>query len=106
MTKTWKVIDLEKLTLSETVIKIIYSLTIDNGIVSHKMVQNVTLERTEDSPEFIPFAELTEEIVLEWVKSKLGEEGISNLEQRLLNILPVLEERLNRPQTERGLPWN
>ncbi len=105
MTKTWNIINLEKLQESGTVIKVIYSLSINNGKVSHKSVQSIDLQRTENSPEFIPFKDLTPEIVLDWVQQELGEEGIDLLEQRILRILPVLEENQNKPKTERGLPW-
>jgi hypothetical protein len=105
MTKTWNILNLEKLQESGEVIKVVYSLSIDNGKVSHKSIQNINLERTDNSPEFISFEDLTQEIVLDWVQEKLGEEGIDLLEQRILRVLPVLEEKQNKPKTEKGLPW-
>ena len=36
-----------------------------------------------DIEEFIPFADLTNEIVTEWVKSAMGEEQVESLEQSL-----------------------
>jgi len=36
-----------------------------------------------DIEEFIPFADLTNEVVTEWVKSAMGEEQVESLEQSL-----------------------
>jgi len=105
MVKTWNIINLEKLQESGTVVKVVYSLSINNGKVSHKLIQNIGLERTENSPEFVPFEDLTQEVVLDWVQQELGEEGINLLEEKILSILSVLEENQNKPKTEKGLPW-
>lgn len=105
MTKTWKILNLKRLQENGTVIEVIFSLTIDNGTISHHSKGNVKLERNEDSPEFIPFENLTESIVIGWVQETLGEEGIDSLEERILRVLPILEQKQNQPIVEMGLPW-
>jgi len=105
MTKTWKILNLKRLQQDDTVIEVLFSLTIDNGKVSHQSRGNVKLERNEDSPEFIPFEDLTESTVIGWVKEKLGTEGIASLEERILRVLPIIEQKQNKPKVEGGLPW-
>lgn len=57
-----------------------------------------------ESPDFIPYEDLTEEIVLNWIKPKIAEDDItlqerveSNLQKRINNIV--------NPSKESGLPW-
>jgi len=38
---------------------------------------------TEDTAEFIPFDQLTNDQVVQWVKSAMGEESVNNLESGL-----------------------
>jgi len=59
---------------------------------------SIGFERPE---ELIPFSELTEEQVIEWVKETLGEEKVAEIDQALLN---QLEEQRN-PSKAAGLPW-
>ena len=60
---------------------------------------NVELEKNINVP-FIPFNELNENIVLEWVKNKLGKEKLDIIENNL-------KEQINNQKvnTLSGLPW-
>ena len=60
---------------------------------------NVELEKNENVP-FIPFNELNENIVLEWVKNKFGKEKLDIIENNL-------KEQINNQKTDNlsGLPW-
>ena len=58
----------------------------------------IGLERGED---FVAFDDLTEEVVVGWVKDKLGEESVANYETSLAN--QIAEKKA--PKTARGLPW-
>lgn len=51
--------------------------------------------------DFIPFENLTEEIVIGWVKDRLGQEQITGLENGLL---VAIAEKAN-PPLALGLPW-
>jgi DNA polymerase III delta subunit len=105
MEKTWKIINTKRLQENETVIEVIFSLTIDNGSVSHQSKGSVKLERDENSPEFIPYKDLTENTLIQWVQQVLGEEGIASIEERILRVLPAIEQKQNQPAIETGLPW-
>ena len=43
-------------------------------------ISNIARFSTESVSEFIPYADLTNEIVIGWVQEDLGEDGVSNLE--------------------------
>ena len=49
-------------------------------------------------PSFIPFNDLTEEVVLGWVQDKMGEEIESNLNNQM--------DALKNPTSAIGVPWN
>ena len=53
----------------------------------------------EPSDEFVPFEQLTEEVVVEWVKAKLDLESIeASLDAQIAAI--------KQPAVISGLPWN
>lgn len=60
---------------------------------------------TENVSSFIPYAELTEEIVLGWIKADLGENGINSIKSCIAG---QIESKKNPPVTPvvTPLPWN
>jgi hypothetical protein len=68
-------------------------------------VPNVIQFSTEDVTVFIPYEELTEEVVIAWIKQSLGEEGVLSIEA---SIQAQIEAQKNPPVTpqETPLPWN
>jgi hypothetical protein len=61
----------------------------------------VSFEPDSSDNNFIPFEDLTEEVVIQWVKDKLGEEYITTLEQGLAAQI----EDQKAPKVASGLPW-
>ena len=68
-------------------------------------VGSVTLEGDETSSTFIPFEELTEAIVLEWVKTTVGEEKITEIETSMETRLEERIEKKTNPEFLTGTPW-
>jgi hypothetical protein len=68
-------------------------------------VPNVIQFSTEDVTVFIPYEDLTEEMVIAWIKESLGEEGVLSIEA---SIQAQIEAQKNPPVTpqETPLPWN
>jgi hypothetical protein len=56
---------------------------------------------SEDTTNFIPFNQLTEEQVLEWIKEKVTGQYEDHVNAQ---ILKQIEEKLNQ-STEKDLPW-
>tara|TARA_R110000868_G_scaffold244226_2_gene500370 strand:- start:19 stop:336 length:318 start_codon:yes stop_codon:yes gene_type:complete len=54
---------------------------------------------------FIPFDQLTEEIVLNWVKSELGQNKIEALERAHDDQIAGLANVVVSPEIKAGLPW-
>jgi hypothetical protein len=59
---------------------------------------------TESVGDFIPYSELTTEIVVSWIKETLGESGVFSLEESLKG---QIESQINPPQVpvNTPLPW-
>jgi len=68
-------------------------------------VPNVIQFSTEDVTVFVPYEDLTEEMVIAWIKESLGEEGVLSIEK---SIQFQIETQKNPPVTpqETPLPWN
>jgi hypothetical protein len=49
----------------------------------------------------IPYEDLTQEIVIGWVKTALGEEGLTSMEEALSSQI----EEQNSPKMSHGTPW-
>lgn len=56
----------------------------------------------EDDVNLIPYAELTEAQVVEWVKASLGEEGVSAIDTALAN--NIADQKA--PKAATGTPWS
>ena len=108
ITYTWKVTSLKVKDVSDTrpsaVVQTYWQKigTDENGNVgSFSGATPFTLDPNDDSGPFIPFADLTEEDVLNWIKTVVVgsyEEHVNGKIQEQIN------EKIN-PVTEQSLPW-
>ena len=98
-TYTWKIAQLERETADGYVFTAHYTVDAEDGTYRAGAYGSIGLERGED---MIPFADLTEEIVVGWVKDKLTAEKVSEVEA-------ALQAQLNEqaaPTKAAGIPWN
>ena len=98
-TFTWKIAQLERETADGYVFTAHYTVDAEDGTYRAGAYGSIGLERPEG--ELIPFADLTEELVVGWVKDKPGEEQVENIEA-------ALQAQLNEqaaPTKAAGLPW-
>ena len=58
------------------------------------VVPNVIQFSTEDLTTFIPYADLTEEIVVNWIKESLGVDGVLSIEE---SIQGQIDSQINPP---------
>lgn len=62
---------------------------------------SIGLEYDASAPTFIPFEDLTEEVVVSWVKEAMGEETVAAQEAAVQGQI----DDQKAPKTESGLPW-
>jgi hypothetical protein len=96
----WRVANLERETSDGYVYTAHYTIDANDGTYSAGAYGSLGLERPEED-EMIPFAQLTEEIVVGWVKEKLTEEKVEEVEAALQ---AQLDEQ-HSPSKAVGLPW-
>lgn len=95
---SWKIANLERETADGFVYTCHYTVTADDGKYTSGAYGSLGLERPEN---LIPFSQLTEEIVVDWVKDKFGAEKVAEIEAALQ---AQLDEQ-HAPSKATGVPW-
>ena len=99
ITKTWEVNTLERELADGYVKRVIYRVKgIEDSGEKARATGQVELEKPET---LIPYKDLTESKVLEWVKTKLGTDEVAAIEKSLEDQIALI----NTPVTEVGKPW-
>ena len=99
-TFTWNISQLERETADGFVYTVHYTVNASDDAYSSGAYGSIGLERPDT---LIPYSDLTEEIVLGWVKEKLGgDEKVQEIESALQAQLD--EQRT--PTKASGIPWS
>jgi hypothetical protein len=96
---TWKISQLERETQDGFVYTAHYTVDAKDDTYSAGAYGSIGFERPDD---LVPFADLTEDLVVEWVKAALTEEKVADVEAALQS--QIDEQRA--PSKAAGLPWN
>jgi hypothetical protein len=96
----WRIANLERETENGLVFTVHYTISAQDEVYSSSAYGSLGLERP-DEEEMIPFSELTEEICINWVKAKLTEEKVAEIEVALQ---AQLDEQ-HSPTKAAGVPW-
>lgn len=97
-TVTWRIANLERETADGFVFTAHYTVDAEDGTYRAGAYGSIGFERPDD---LIPFADLTEAQVIEWVKESLTAEKVAEIEAALTAQLD--EQR--QPSKAAGLPW-
>ncbi|MFZ9751607.1 MAG: hypothetical protein ACO3CN_05855 [Candidatus Nanopelagicales bacterium] len=97
----WGVAQLERQLSDGTVYTVHYTIEAFDGTYRSSAYGSLGLE-APDEDEMIPYADLTPEIVVGWVKEKFGEEKVDEIEAALQAQI----DQQKAPTTGTGLPWN
>jgi hypothetical protein len=96
-TTVWNIAQLERHTADGIVMTAHYTVDANDGTYSAGAYGSLSLEQP-DPDEIIPYASLTPEIVIGWVKDKL------NVEEIEAALQAQLDEK-HAPSVAAGLPW-
>ena len=80
--KKWKVDAIDQQTEDGLIVNVQWRLEATGNGRPTDLYGDLSFERGED---FIPYEELTEDIVIGWVKDKFGEQHVANLEEAVEN---------------------
>lgn len=106
MTTTWQIAQIKRTPDTELVFEVVYIMNFLYEGESDRHVGTVTLQGDPASEGFIPFDQLTKEIVEQWVKDKLGIEAIAQEEEAALLTLQKTINKKNNPEFLTGMPWS
>ena len=106
MTVEWKILELKRIIYSGLVTEIYYQVIASEGRFKSFYGDILKLEGDEYSSEFIPFENLSQEIVLDWIKLKLGSDKISQILSELETKLNTNIEIGSNQTTSFGFPWS
>ncbi len=101
---SWKVLDMQHKTSDGFVIEVSSCYEVQDGLGYARKVFNQEFEEVV-GPEFIPYEDLTEEIVISWVKDSLGEEKVASTETEVAEEALLNKQSLEAPMLEGGIPW-
>jgi arginyl-tRNA--protein-N-Asp/Glu arginylyltransferase len=103
METRWEILQLKRIADTGLVIQVVYEVTGIQYQLFAKYKQTITLDGDINSPSFVPFEELTKDIVLEWVKDSVNIGDIENTLQESLNIKLANKQAQT---TVIGTPWD
>jgi hypothetical protein len=95
---TWHIANLERETADGFVLTAHYTVTAEDGTYSSGAYGSLGFERPD---KLIPYADLTEEMVIDWVKNAFGDEKVQEVHAALQAQLD--EQR--HPSKASGMPW-
>lgn len=106
MTTTWKIAQLKRNPTNGLVFEVTYIMNFELENETDRHVGSVELEGDPTSETFVPYEELTELIVLEWVKEELTQSKITEIETSMETRLEDRIEKKANPEFLTGTPWN
>lgn len=98
-TFSWNIANLERETADGYVYTVHYTINADDGAYTAGAYGSLGLERPEDT--MIPFSQLTEQVVVGWVKDKIGTEKVAEVEAALQAQI----DQQHAPTKATSVPW-
>jgi len=105
MNTNWQIAQLKRIPATGLVIEVTYIMNFTLESVSDRKVGSITLSGSTDEPGFVPYEELTEQIVLGWVQNELGQQYISDVQSEMQTRLQEKLNKKNNPPFLTGKPW-
>ena len=101
MTTNWQIFDTKYQTADGLITKVIYGCTVQLENSIDRTIGELELTGTAT----IPYADLTEETILGWVKTSLGAEAVTSIETTLQNNVTTQQAAKDAEIEKSGLPW-
>jgi hypothetical protein len=103
-TYTWTTTNLYTINLateSDYVVTALYNVTATDGTYSASLDNSCQFTVDNDKPNYIPYADLTNDIVIAWVQETIGENGVISITACLDG---QIESQINPPVTPENTP--
>ena len=104
-TYTWTTTNLYTINLAtefDYVVTAIYNVSATDGTYSATLDSNITQFTVDnDKPDYIPYEDLTNDIVIAWVQETIGVDGVTSITACLDG---QIESQINPPVTPQNTP--
>ena len=86
------------------VVTALYNVTGVDGEYSASLSNSAQFEVVTDKPNYVPYADLTEAQIIEWIVEGLGVDGVANIEACIQG---QIDSEINPPVSPENtpLPW-
>lgn len=98
---TWKIEQCEYNAQTGAIENVHWRLNAVDGDYTDSIYGSQSLNANPNSESFIPYPEVTEQQIIDWVKNELGSERVTEIE----SIVMAQIEARKTPKTLTGLPW-
>lgn len=106
METTWQIVEIKRIPSNGLVIEVTYIMNFKLQDETDRKVGTVTLVGDVNDPNFIPYEDLTEQIVLNWVQNEIGASAITSIETQFQTRLQERITEKENPPFLTGLPWD
>ena len=106
MTTTWQIFDTKYQTADGLITDVVYGCTAKLEQEVSRVVAEVQLTGNSSTQGFIPYSELSESILVEWVKQLLGAEQVATIEASIQQSLLDKKAAQQAQVVKNGLPWS
>jgi hypothetical protein len=86
---------------TDVITTVFYTVTADDGVGHTASIQSIEQTPLDPLVPFIPYPDLTNDIVIGWVQNDLGANGVTNI---YANLDAQIENQINPPLTVVNLP--
>lgn len=104
MTTNWTIAGIKSLSENGLVTKVTYIFNAEQDNVLDRKVGELSFTGQTSDPGFVPFEQLTEEIVLGWVYNKLGAQKTEIENEVTARVTQRVNEIQNNP-FKNDIPW-
>lgn len=102
---TWSIAELKSKSDTKVVIDVTAIVSFELDGYTDRAVRGAKFEGDPTSPSFIPFENLTEEIVIGWVKEQLGPDEIADMEDNVKKRIEQRIQSIKNPEFISKIPW-
>jgi len=99
----WKIENMKRQVANDLVVEVAYRVHAKNSGLIADYKGKVTLTGDPNSPDFIPFKDLTEAQVVQWVKDSVD---VSTIEAGVQATLDAKVQKVEQKEVVSGLPWS
>lgn len=89
---------------TDAITTVFYTVVADDGAGHTASYQGIQQTPIDPAAPYIPYSDLTNDIVIGWVQNNLGENGVASI---IANVDAQIEAQINPPLTPQSfpLPW-